>query len=88
MGKSLRSSLFGILILMIGLLMGILLVDQTQSFKNKAKENMEKIYTVCHKTGDDRKPWEQIEATAQELPAYLNAGDIFGECPEELMFNE
>lgn len=83
MGKNLRSSLIGVLILTLGILVGVILVRQTQSFKNKAKENLEKNYTVCHKTGDPNSPWVEIESNAEDLPNYLNSGDIFGECPEE-----
>ncbi len=84
MGKNLKSSLLGILILVAGVIVGIILVNQTQSFKNSAKQNLEKEYTVCHKTGDSNMPWKEIDATADELPEYLNSGDIFGTCPDDL----
>ena len=36
--KDIRKNLLGILILLIGVVVGLILVDQTAVFKNKAKE--------------------------------------------------
>ncbi len=82
MGKSLKTSILGILILIIGVIVGVVLVKQTQIFKNQAKESLGNSYTVCHKTGDSEDPWQEIKVSADELPGFLNAGDIFGECSE------
>ena len=80
----LKSNLLGILILLVGVIVGVVLVRQTQVFKNKAKEISAEKYMICHKTGDPKLSWEQITVNADELPLYLNNGDIFGECPEDL----
>ena len=84
MGKQLKSGVFGILILVVGIIVGVILVRQTQSFKNKAKEQMGKNYIVCHKTEDSESPWKEIMVDAEELPSYLNTGDIFGRCPDSI----
>lgn len=85
--KKFKSNLLGIIILIIGVIVGVLLVEQTQDFKNSAMEKVENSYTVCHKTGDPLKPWEEVKVSSEELSKYLNAGDIFGECSDEL-FNQ
>lgn len=82
--KDLKSSFLGVLILLLGVVVGVILVRQTQEFRNKAKEAAENLYTVCHKTGDAQDSWTEVEVKSEELSKYLNGGDIFGECPEEL----
>ena len=81
MFKDLKRGILGILILLVGIIIGVILVGQTQSFKNKAKERTQQTYTICHKTGISASPWEEIQVDAEKLPQYLNAGDIFGKCP-------
>ncbi len=83
MQKNLRTSFIGILILIIGVIVGVVLVKQTQIFKNQAKDSLGNGYTVCHKTGDTEDPWQEIKVSAEELPTFLNAGDIFGECTDD-----
>ncbi len=78
--KDLKSGVFGIIVLVIGIIVGVMLVKQTQVFKNKAMEQAGKMYTVCHKTGDPKQPWKELKVTADSLPLYLNNGDIYGEC--------
>ena len=81
MFKDFKKGILGILILVVGIVIGVILVGQTQSFKNKAKEQTQQKYTICHKTGDGTNPRVEISVDAEKLPQYLNAGDIFGKCP-------
>lgn len=83
MQKKLKSGFFGLFILVIGIIVGVMLVKQTTAFKNKAKGNIGKIYIICHKVDDIQEPWGEINVSAEELPKYLNAGDIFGKCPDD-----
>jgi cell division protein FtsN len=81
MFKDLKRSVLGVLILVVGIIIGVILVGQTQSFKNKAKEQTQQKYTICHKTGNPSNPEIEISVDAEQLPEYLDAGDIFGKCP-------
>ena len=80
MFKDFKKGVLGIIILVVGIIIGVILVGQTQSFKNKAKETQQK-YTICHNTGDSNNPRVEISVDADKLPEYLNSGDIFGKCP-------
>ena len=80
--KKLHSSILGIIILISGVIIGIILVGQAQYFRNKAKEIPSDTYTICHKTGDTEKAWEELIVAKEELSERINEGDIFGECPE------
>ena len=84
MKKNSKSSLLGVLILLLGVVMGLILVDQTQIFKNKAKELDTKSYIVCHRTSNPAMPWEEVEVKSEDLADALNSGDIFGNCPTNL----
>lgn len=79
--KKIHSNILGIIILLIGVIIGVILVMQTQEFRNKAKGVPEKIYTICHKTEDPYNPWQEIQVSQDELSVYINQGDIFGNCP-------
>ena len=83
--KKFKSNLVGIVILLLGVIVGVFLIGQTTSFKNSAMVKVENKYKICHKTGDIDKPWEELEVNSEELSTYLNNGDIFGECPQELL---
>lgn len=86
--KDFKKNIVGVLILLIGVVVGLILVDQTQVFKNKAKELDSQSYVVCHKTDDPEIPWEEIMVKSVDLTEYLNAGDIFGNCPEGYLEGE
>jgi len=75
-----KKDLVGILILMIGVLVGLLLVQQSQEYREKASENEERMVMICHKTDLSGRPWVEMEVAESELKDYLDAGDIIGEC--------
>lgn len=80
---NIRSGILGIIILVIGVIVGLILIDQTQDFSNKAREKVSKTYTVCHKSEvSGGSVWEEIEVNQEELSTHLNHGDIFGKCPD------
>jgi hypothetical protein len=81
MKKNLKSSIFGVLILLIGIVIGVFLVGQSQYFRNSAKEEVEPMFTVCHKSGSI---WEELSVNDESLKKYLDNGDIFGNCPSNL----
>jgi len=66
---------------MIGVLAGLLLVNQVQDFRNKAKESANKTFTICHKNTFGEIVWEELEVSQGDLKVYLDQGDILGECP-------
>ncbi|OGM04607.1 hypothetical protein A2715_02280 [Candidatus Woesebacteria bacterium RIFCSPHIGHO2_01_FULL_39_32] len=80
--KGTVSTLLGVFVLMIGVLAGVILVDQVQDFRNKAKEKEIRTFSICHKNQEERK-WEQITVEQENLEEHLNHGDILGECPED-----
>ncbi len=69
--------------MVLGVLFGVLLIKQNQDIRNRANEEKENKATVCHKTGSDSHPWEQIEVSENALKAHVDHGDIIGNCPEE-----
>lgn len=81
--KGLKTGILGIVILMVGVIVGLILIDQTQDFRNTAKEQNGKGYTVCHK---EEVPggifWYEVTIGQGELSIHLNHGDIFGKCPD------
>jgi hypothetical protein len=82
---NLRNGLIGIIILVAGVIFGIVLLGQNQDYRNKAKEILNQSYTVCHRVGVTDNRWEEITVKTEELSTRLNQGDIFGECPENLL---
>lgn len=77
----LGSNFFVVLVLLLSIVAGVLLVAQSQDIRNKAKEMLEQKVSVCHKTGSDTNPWQQIEVSENALKAHLDHGDILGSCP-------
>lgn len=72
----------GILVLMVGVLVGLLLVQQSQEYREKASGVEERMVTICHKTGLPERPWVEMEVVESELKDFLDAGDIIGECTD------
>ena len=77
-----KKDLVGILVLMVGVLVGVLLVQQSQEYREKASEVEERMVLICHKTDSLREPWVEMEVAESELKDYLDAGDIIGECTD------
>ena len=80
--KSVSKSFAILLIMLIGVAAGILLIGQTQEFREKAKQEKKVKYKICHKTGSSENPWQQIEVDEAALKAHIDHGDIIGECPK------
>ncbi len=80
--KSVSKSVAILLIMLIGIVAGILLIDQTQEFREKAKQEEKIKYKVCHKTGSTETPWMQIEVDENALKVHVDHGDITGDCPQ------
>ena len=76
-----KKDLVGVLVLVIGVLAGLLLLDQSTEYREKAKQEIERKVTLCHKTGLVENPWIEIEVKESELGDYIDSGDILGECP-------
>ena len=70
----------GILVLMIGVLVGLILVQQSQEYREKASEVENRTVIICHKTGLSGRPWVEMNVAESELKDYLDAGDIIGGC--------
>ena len=85
--KGTISTLLGVFVLMVGVFAGVILVDQVQDFRNRAKEKAVRTYTICHKNISKEGDWEQITVEQEYLEEYLNQGDILGECPDEIKVN-
>lgn len=77
------SGLFGIGFLVLGLSMGVLLVQQEQDFRERADEIKKHKVTICHKTGSDKNEWIQIEVSENAVESHLSNGDIAGNCPSQ-----
>ena len=80
--RDIKTGILGVVILVVGVVVGLILINQTQEFRNAAKEEVEKEYVVCHKemvAGGE--VWSEIYVTQEELSERLNNGDIFGNCP-------
>ncbi|MBU0570084.1 hypothetical protein KKB40_04905 [Patescibacteria group bacterium] len=77
-----KKDLVGILVLMVGVLVGLLLVQQSQEYREKARGVEERMVLICHQTGSSREPWVEMEVAESELKDYLDAGDIIGECAD------
>ena len=76
-----KKGLLGILILILGLFAGLILIKRSQEFRERAQEDDESTYTVCHKTNFVDKPWEEIEVVgAEALQYHLSIGDKLGPC--------
>lgn len=81
--KDIKTGILGVAILVLGVIVGLILINQTQEFRNAAKENVDKKYIICHKeTVNSEESWSEISVSQEELSEYLNTGDIFGNCPE------
>jgi hypothetical protein len=77
-----KKDLVGILVLMVGVFVGLLLVQQSQEYREKANEVEERMVLICHKTGLSERGWVEMEVAESELKDYLDAGDIVGECAD------
>lgn len=77
-----KKDLVGILVLMVGVLVGLLLVQQSQEYREKASEAEVRMVLICHKTGLSGRGWVEMEVAESELKDYLDAGDIIGECTD------
>lgn len=86
--RNIRNGLIGIVILVSGVVAGILLLGQNLDYRNRAKEMLDQVYVVCHRVGVTDNRWEEIEVKAMDLSTRLNQGDIFGNCPKNLLYPE
>lgn len=69
-----------VFIISIGVLAGLLLLKQSQDFREKAQTESNRLYTICHKTGNPDSPWEEIEIGEDEIYYHLSHGDRVGQC--------
>jgi len=85
--KGILSNFVGIFILMIGVIAGVILVDEVQDFKNRAKEKEVRVYTICRRIENSEDEWEEIKVDKDKLEENLNQGAILGKCPKDLIKN-
>lgn len=80
-----KRDLLGIAILVLGILAGLLLVRQSQEFRERAQWLETYKYILCHKTGSPDSPWKEIQVAQEELQEHLDHGDVLGECPLDVL---
>jgi hypothetical protein len=79
-----RKNLVGVAILLIGVFAGVLLIQQSQEYRERASVPVVRKVIICHKVEDDSDSWVEIEIDEDDLRAHLDHGDIIGKCPEEV----
>lgn len=77
-----KTSLVGILLLIIGLVAGVFLVQQSQEFRERAGLKKEQMIVVCHRAVVEEDFWEEIEVLESELKLHIDHGDLLGNCPD------
>jgi outer membrane biosynthesis protein TonB len=66
-------------VLMGGLVIAVILVQSSQELRRFAgRDDMVKI---CHMTGSDTNPYQQIEVDPHAVPSHTEHGDTIGDCP-------
>jgi len=75
------SSIIGVFVMMVGLVAAVLLAQKSQDLRERADEEKENKIKICHKTGSDSNPWEQIEVADKAAQPHVDHGDIIGDCP-------
>ena len=78
-----RKNVIGVFILFLGVFIGVLLVQQSQEYRERA-EDRKKIVTICHRLDSSDKPLVEIEVEEKDLKFYIDQGDVLGGCPEEI----
>lgn len=74
--------LFGLAILVVGILAGVLLIQQSQEYREKAKKTGNNQTTICHLVSREDNMWLQMKVERVNLQKHIDHGDILGECPK------
>lgn len=72
------ANIIGVLLLIIGVAAGVLLVQNVQQFREKAKEH--DFFVICHQTDGN---FETLKVNEQELKEHIDHRDMLGECNDE-----
>jgi hypothetical protein len=78
-----KSSIVGVIVLVLGLLAGVFLIQQSQEFRERAGVEEEQMIVICHRVPNNGASWEEIEVSEDELGAYIDQGDLLGNCPDD-----
>lgn len=81
-------NILGVLLLMVGLIAGVFLVQQSQEFRERAGLEKEQLVVVCHKSLQQEGAWEEIEVSESNLEEHIDHGDILGNCPKDFVIIE
>ncbi len=76
-----KSNIIGVVILMLGVVFGVILVQQSQEYRERAASRVGKTVTICYKdeaTGE----WGQINIEENQLRMFLDKGAMVGTCIE------
>ncbi|MBN1168902.1 hypothetical protein JXA63_03340 [Candidatus Woesebacteria bacterium] len=76
-----KTGIIGIVVLIIGLLAGVFLVQQSQEFREKAGDGDQQMVVICHRLDNGETLWEEIEVSEGELENYMDQGSLIGTCP-------
>lgn len=77
-----KSSVLGIVILVLGIVAGVFLIQQSQEFRERADLKKEQMIVICHRVSNGETVWEEIEVPESELEVHINHGDLLGNCPD------
>lgn len=88
MSKQLLSSkdVFGILILVSGVFVGVLLIQQNLEYREKAA-NENKAVMICHLEDREKNVRYEMKVLPSNLQKHVDHGDLLGECPDSESVN-
>lgn len=83
MNKPLFSSkdILGLVILVVGVLAGVLLIQQSQEYREKAAKLEARQVTICHLESREDNLWFEMKVLPENLQKHIDQGDLLGKCP-------
>lgn len=71
----------GLLILVSGIMIGVLLLQQSTEYREKAANGQPQGVLICHLESREDNLWFQVKVLNENLKKHIDHGDILGKCP-------
>ena len=74
--------ILGLLILVSGVMIGVLLLQQNTEYREKAaSKRLNNAVTICHLESREDNLWFEMKVLPRNLQKHIDHGDILGRCP-------